>query len=305
MGNMPEPVSGRDRRKEDPQKLPKRHAHRSNRSGLDHQEQRPAEQKPPQWPQGLAQINVLPAGLRHHRREFAVAQRTNHRQDSRQHPCPKVEVLASPSPGLCPHQQCRCPTRSSSQLRLPSSGKAQASAPVEERPPPWLCLNWELVRELPLERFLLQFPRVMSLAFFNLLSIIPPISFSSVGSGILRCNRTRRIRGASAPSRPSTSGIQLCPALPSIVPGPLAVLPYPSNPPYLAISAKRKPRLAASSPSLIPKSPDQIQSLNRRHLPSTATQRLNSSLDPLPGRSPPTPPPNSPPPPVLPERSPT
>ena len=65
----------RDRRKEDAEELAARHANGGNRSGLDDQVQRPAVEKSPQRTQRFAQVDVLPARLRHHGRQFAVSQR--------------------------------------------------------------------------------------------------------------------------------------------------------------------------------------------------------------------------------------
>ena len=86
MRDMPQPVRRRDRRKEHAKKFAERHAHRRDGSGLDHEKQRPAIKKSPQRPQRLAQIDILAARLGHHRRQFAVAQRANDRQDGRDHP---------------------------------------------------------------------------------------------------------------------------------------------------------------------------------------------------------------------------
>ena len=86
MRNVPQPVGRRDRREKYAQKLAEGHRHRRNRSRLDHQEERPPVQKAPQWPQRLAQVNVLAARLGHHRRQLAVAQRADHGQNRRHHP---------------------------------------------------------------------------------------------------------------------------------------------------------------------------------------------------------------------------
>ena len=72
--------------KEDAKELAKRHADGGDGSGLDDEKQRPAVKKSPQRPQRLAQVNVLAAGLGHHRGQFAVAERANHGQHGRDHP---------------------------------------------------------------------------------------------------------------------------------------------------------------------------------------------------------------------------
>ena len=59
---------------------------RRDRSGLDHQEQRPAVEKTPERAVGFAQINVLSAGARHHGGELAVAQSTNERERAGEEP---------------------------------------------------------------------------------------------------------------------------------------------------------------------------------------------------------------------------
>ena len=54
--------------------------HGRDRAGLDDQEQRPAVEEPPQRRERFAQVDVLAAGARHHRRQFAVGQRADDRQ---------------------------------------------------------------------------------------------------------------------------------------------------------------------------------------------------------------------------------
>src|SRR2546426_8492591 len=51
-----------------------------------HQEQRPAVQEPPEGREGLAKVDVLAPGLRHHRRQLAVGQRRRNRQEPGDHP---------------------------------------------------------------------------------------------------------------------------------------------------------------------------------------------------------------------------
>ena len=69
------PVGRRDGREEDAEKLAERHADGGDGSGLDDEEQRPAVEKSPQRAQRFAQVNVLPAGMRHHGSQFTVGQR--------------------------------------------------------------------------------------------------------------------------------------------------------------------------------------------------------------------------------------
>ena len=56
---------------------------RRDRAGLDDQEQRPAVQETPERRERLAEIDVLAAGARHHRRQLAVRQRADDRQQRR------------------------------------------------------------------------------------------------------------------------------------------------------------------------------------------------------------------------------
>jgi hypothetical protein len=89
VGDVPKPVGRRDGGEKHPQKLAEGHAHRGDGPGLDHQEQRPPEQKSPQRPQRLAQVDILSAGLGHHRRQLTVTERPNQRKDGRYHPRPQ------------------------------------------------------------------------------------------------------------------------------------------------------------------------------------------------------------------------
>ena len=86
MSDVPQPVGRRDRREKDAEKLAEGHRNSGDGSRLNHQKQRPAVEKSPQRPQRLAQVDVLAAGLGHHRRQLAVAERANHGQDGRHHP---------------------------------------------------------------------------------------------------------------------------------------------------------------------------------------------------------------------------
>ena len=72
--------------KEDAEKLAEGHADGGDGPGLDDQKERPAVEKAPQRPQRLAQVDVLAAGLGHHGRQLAVAERADHGQDGRHHP---------------------------------------------------------------------------------------------------------------------------------------------------------------------------------------------------------------------------
>ena len=69
-----DPMTGRDCRPENAEKLAEGHAHGGDRAGLDHKKQSPAVEKTPEWAERLAQIDVLPARPRHHGRQFAVAE---------------------------------------------------------------------------------------------------------------------------------------------------------------------------------------------------------------------------------------
>jgi hypothetical protein len=60
--------------------------HRRDRAGLDDQKERPAVEKAPDRRERFAEIDVLAAGARHHRRELAVRQRPDDRQQPCDHP---------------------------------------------------------------------------------------------------------------------------------------------------------------------------------------------------------------------------
>ena len=73
-----------------------------DRAGLDDEEQRPAVQKAPQRRERLAQVDVLAAGARHHRRQLAVRQRADDRQhagddpaDSSQPGLPRLRAMSA------------------------------------------------------------------------------------------------------------------------------------------------------------------------------------------------------------------
>ena len=86
MGDVPEPMGRRDGREKDAEKLAEGHRDGGDGSRLNDQKERPAVEKSPQRPQRLAQVDVLAAGLGHHGRQLAVAERGDHGQDGRHHP---------------------------------------------------------------------------------------------------------------------------------------------------------------------------------------------------------------------------
>ncbi len=73
-------IARRDPRHEHSCELGKRHRHRRDGSGLNHQEQRPTVEEAGERTKRFPQIDVLSAGVRHSGREFAVAQRRRNRQ---------------------------------------------------------------------------------------------------------------------------------------------------------------------------------------------------------------------------------
>ena len=52
--------------------------HRRDRRRLNHEQHRPAVQESPQWPEHLANVDILPAGVRHGGGELAVVQSGHH-----------------------------------------------------------------------------------------------------------------------------------------------------------------------------------------------------------------------------------
>ena len=76
-------------------KFGERNGNRGDGRGLNDQQHRPAVEEAPERPERFAQINVLPAGVRHGRGQFAIAQRADqgHHAGSSQ--------TTSSSPGLC------------------------------------------------------------------------------------------------------------------------------------------------------------------------------------------------------------
>ena len=83
-----DPVRGRNRRKEDAEKLAEGHADGGDGAGLNHQKKRPAVKKSPKRPQRFAQVNVLTARARHHGSQFAVAQGPDDGQEAGHQPGP-------------------------------------------------------------------------------------------------------------------------------------------------------------------------------------------------------------------------
>ncbi len=79
-------VLRRDPRHEDAGVFREGHGHGGDGAGLNHHEQRPAVQEAVQRTEGFAQVDVLPAGVRHGRRQFAVAQRRDEGEDRRRPP---------------------------------------------------------------------------------------------------------------------------------------------------------------------------------------------------------------------------
>ncbi len=86
VGDVPEPMCRRNDWKKDAEKLAEGHGHCGDGPCLDDQEERPAIEKTPQRSQRLAQVDVLAAGLGHHGRQLAVAERGGEGQDGRHHP---------------------------------------------------------------------------------------------------------------------------------------------------------------------------------------------------------------------------
>ena len=76
----------RHRRNKDRGKARECHRYRGDGPGLNHGEESPPVKKAPQRREGLAQVNVHAAGLRHHRRQFAVGKRRRNRQHAGEHP---------------------------------------------------------------------------------------------------------------------------------------------------------------------------------------------------------------------------
>ena len=73
--DVPDPMGGGDRRKENAEELAEGDADGGDGAGLDDEEERPAVEESPERAEGLAEIDVLAAGLGHHGGQFAVAER--------------------------------------------------------------------------------------------------------------------------------------------------------------------------------------------------------------------------------------
>ncbi len=86
VGNVPYPNVGRYRRKEIAKKLAEGHSNSGYSASLDHQKQSPSVEEAPQRPQRFAQINVLPASLGHHGRQFAIRERAHNSHESGNQP---------------------------------------------------------------------------------------------------------------------------------------------------------------------------------------------------------------------------
>ena len=68
-------MGGGDRGEEDAEKLAEGYADGGNGAALNDEKERPAVEEAPQRAEGLAQVDVLAAGLGHHGRQFAVGER--------------------------------------------------------------------------------------------------------------------------------------------------------------------------------------------------------------------------------------
>ncbi len=86
VGDVPDPVGGRDGREEDAEELAEGHADGGDGAGLDDQEERPAVEESPERAEGFAQVDVLAAGVRHHGGEFAVGERAGDGHESGDQP---------------------------------------------------------------------------------------------------------------------------------------------------------------------------------------------------------------------------
>src|SRR5271169_2236842 len=79
-------MSGGDCRPEDSEEFAESNAYGGDGARLNHEKQSPTVEKTPEWAERLAQIHVLPAGSRHHGREFAVGERTDDGQKASDKP---------------------------------------------------------------------------------------------------------------------------------------------------------------------------------------------------------------------------
>ena len=97
---------GADGGHQDAQELGERHRHGGDGAGLDDREQGPAVEEARQRREPLAQEDVLPAGLGHHRRQLGVGQRAGHRHRPGHDPDEQQR-----RPGPRPRPAGRCPPR--------------------------------------------------------------------------------------------------------------------------------------------------------------------------------------------------
>src|SRR5208283_1143936 len=72
---------GRNPRDKYTKKFPKSHRHRGHGAGLNHQEERPAVKETKERAKGFTQVDILPASLRYHARQFTI---TDGRDDGHQ-----------------------------------------------------------------------------------------------------------------------------------------------------------------------------------------------------------------------------
>ena len=86
MRDVPEPVLRADGREEDSEEFAEGDADRGDGAGLNDKEERPAVEEAAERAEGLAEIDVLTAGLGHHGRQFAVAERADEGHQRRNQP---------------------------------------------------------------------------------------------------------------------------------------------------------------------------------------------------------------------------
>ena len=81
------------------EELGERDRHRRVEPALDDEEDRPAVEEPDERPEGLAQKDVLAAGLGHHRAQLAVGERAEQRQRAADEPQAEVDAGRADEPG--------------------------------------------------------------------------------------------------------------------------------------------------------------------------------------------------------------
>jgi hypothetical protein len=86
MGDVPQPVGRRDSGEKDAEELAEGCCNGGESACLNDQKERPAVEKPPEWPQRLAQIYVLAACFGHHGCQLAIAERANDGQEGCDNP---------------------------------------------------------------------------------------------------------------------------------------------------------------------------------------------------------------------------